>query len=55
MEIIIKDKGGYAFSKTFSEDKPKLDEALFAATYLISKLYPSEDIQKALHDLADNY
>ena len=55
MEIIIKDKGGYTFSKTFSEDKPTLDEALFAASYLISRLYPTEDIKNALHEFADNY
>lgn len=53
MKIIIKDDG-YEFSKEFNDSYPPVDEALFAAIYLLTKVYPLSEVRNGLVEVAED-
>jgi hypothetical protein len=53
MKIIIKDDG-YEFSKEFNDSHPAVEEALFAAIYLLTKVYPLSEVKNGLVEVAED-
>ena len=53
MKIIIKDDG-YEFSKEFNDSYTQVDEDLFAAIYLLTKVYPLSEVRNGLVEVAED-
>ena len=54
MKILIEDDGNFKFIRDFCEH-PSVEKAVFSALYLLSKIYPVEEVKagiiEALNDL----
>lgn len=52
MKITI-EEDGFIFSRTF-EEHPAAEEAVFASLYLLTKIYPTNEIKKGLVEVVED-
>lgn len=53
MKIIIED-GNYEFSCNFKEERPKVEDAVFSACYMLGKIYPISEVKKGMNEAFDD-
>ena len=53
MKIIIQDEN-YEFSCDFGNEHPNVEEAVFAACYLLGRIYPKSKVKECIMNVSED-